>query len=109
MTDVHWEGDVDQGPLAFDARVARVRLVDEQWAGGFEEVRLVWSGERQVEVHGATALGTFPGGPLTVHGVRYSIDTLDGEVDTLTWRGGRRLSCGGCPLETLAARLPEAP
>ncbi len=109
MTDLHWEGAVDHGPLSFDARVARVRLVEEQWAGGFEEVRLVWSGERRVEVHGVTARGTFPGGPLTIRDVRYSIDELDGAADNLTWRGGRRLTCGGCPLETLAERLPEAP
>ena len=109
MTDLHWEGDMDQGPLSFDARVARVRLVDDQWAGGFEEVRLVWSGEHRLEVRGATALGTFPGGPLTVHGVRFSIDGVDGAAETLTWTRGRRLTCGGCPLETLAERLPEAP
>jgi len=110
VESLSWEGELGDGGLTFSARAARVRQVDASWVGAFEDVTLQWEdAQRAVEVQGASAVGSFPQGPLTLREVRYAVDGVSGETPQLAWLGGGELACGGCPLETLADRLGTQP
>lgn len=111
ISDLTWQQDVDGAALEFQATAARVRQVDSSWAGAFEDIRLLWVTHqgREVEVRGATALGTVPTGPLTISEAIYSIDGVTGDTPRLRWLGGKILECGGCPLETILDFVESPP
>lgn len=54
---------------------------------------------------GRTARGRWPGGPLVLQDATWNIDDrVEGAAPTVTWTGSR-WTCGGCPLESLAAEV----
>lgn len=113
-TDVRWDGEpVDGVRGSLRARSARLRWVDGGPAGRFVDVELTWVAQdgpegvpRAAQVSAASAVGSWPDGPLALSDVGWIVDGLaDGEVDAARWDGAAGFGCGGCALEALDERL----
>ncbi len=108
---VTWQGRLDEGWSAtLSATRAEGRWVDGRIDGQFDTliVGLLPDGaDVPIAVATArTAEGAWPRGPLRMQDAAWDIDgRAEGRAPTITWLGGARWSCGGCPLEALAAEV----
>ena len=106
-----WQGRIEEGWSAtFSATKAEVRWSDGRVEGRFDTliVGLLPEGA-DVEiavVTARTAEGAWPAGPLVMQDAAWDIDgRAEGRAPRVTWLGGGRWSCGGCPMEVLASEV----
>ncbi len=109
---VEWSGSVDETWSATMSASRAVGRWEEGAIGRFETVivGLVPVGA-DVPFAVATARvgeGVWPGGPFELRDASWDIDgRIQGTSPTATWLGDR-FSCGGCPLEALAAEVEKS-
>lgn len=106
---VAWSGPLEEGLSAgFVAERAVLRWEGGGPVGRFEAVELTVDtdvGERWLSLVAEEGEGAWPGGPLSLHDVAWTVlGRTTGEAADLTWVGGA-WSCGGCPLEAAWAAL----
>ncbi len=104
-----WQGPVEEGLVgSLRAERAVLRWEQDAPAGRFEAVELTVNteaGERWLSLEAAAGVGSWPGGPLSLSDVSWTVlERTTGEAEGVTWSNGA-WSCGGCPLEAADAAL----